>query len=184
MLTPLLNGVNLAVVQKTKLGECLMPDIDSNPFHLAFPVADLKETRDFYCNIIGCQEGRSTDLWIDFNLYGNSISAYLHPQEATRHIPDNHVDRDQTPLTIPVRHFGVILEWDEWESLVERLRNKGIEFTIGPRVRFVGKIGEQGTIYFNDPCGNVLEFKAFKNRDQMFQPFTEIKDFEAVVMQQ
>ena len=146
------------------------------PFHLAFPVADLEETRDFYCNVIGCQEGRSTELWIDFDLYGNSISAYLHPEEATRKIPSNHVDRDQTPLHIPVRHFGVVLEWDEWEELVERLKSKGIEFTIGPRVRFVGKIGEQGTIYFNDPCGNVLEFKAFKNPEQRFKPFAAKQD--------
>ncbi|NEQ86621.1 MAG: glyoxalase, partial [Moorea sp. SIO2I5] len=128
-------------------------------------------------------EGRSTDLWIDFNLYGNSVSAYLQPQEATRDIPSNHVDRDQTPLNIPVRHFGIILEWEEWESLVERLKEQGIEFIIGPRVRFVGKNGEQGTIYFHDPCGNVLEFKAFKNPEQMFKPFTEIQDFEAVVME-
>lgn len=155
----------------------------SRPFHLAFPVADLEETRQFYCDIIGCEEGRSTDLWVDFNLYGNSISAYLQVEEATRKIPSSNVDQDQTPLTIPVRHFGVILEWDEWESLVERLKQKSIEFIIGPRVRFVGKIGEQGTVYFYDPCGNVLEFKAFKNPSQMFKPFTFVEDFSKVLEQ-
>jgi len=157
--------------------------LESRPFHLAFPVADLETTRRFYCEIIGCEEGRSTDLWIDFNLYGNSISAYLEPQEATRKIPSNHVDRDQTPLNIPVRHFGIILEWQEWESLVERLKQKGIEFIIGPRVRFVGKIGEQGTIYFYDPCGNVLEFKAFRDPSQMFKPFLFTEDFSKAVEQ-
>ena len=143
----------------------------NRPFHLAFPVADLDETRKFYKDMLGCPEARSTPNWVDFNLYGNSVSAYLHKEEATREIPFNLVDTTDSPKKIPVRHFGIILEWEEWEELVERLKKKGVEFSIGPLVRFTGKNGEQATIYFNDPSGNVVEFKAFRNPDTMFTPF-------------
>nr|VFJ60978.1 MAG: hypothetical protein BECKFW1821A_GA0114235_11103 [Candidatus Kentron sp. FW]VFJ62459.1 MAG: hypothetical protein BECKFW1821B_GA0114236_10747 [Candidatus Kentron sp. FW] len=142
-------------------------------FHLAFPVADLEETRKFYKDILGCPEARSTPNWVDFNLYGNSISAYLHPEEARREIPSNLVDTTDSPKKIPVRHFGVILEWKEWEEAVDRLEKKGVKFTIGPIVRFKGKNGEQTTIYFNDPCGNVVELKAFRNPETRFTPFDD-----------
>ena len=145
--------------------------MQQRPFHLAFPVADLEETRRFYVGLLGCIEARSTTNWVDFNLYGNSISAYLHPGEARRDVPSNLVDTSDSPKRIPVRHFGVVLEWREWEDLVERLSNEGIEFIIGPTVRFKGKNGEQATVYFKDPCGNVVEFKAFKDPETRFTPF-------------
>jgi extradiol dioxygenase family protein len=143
------------------------------PFHLAFPVADLEETRKFYGELLGCSEARSTPNWVDFDLYGNSISAYLHPEEARREIPSNLVDTTDSPKKIPVRHFGVILKWEEWEELVDRLKQKGVKFIIGPLVRFEGRNGEQTTIYFNDPCGNVVEFKAFRNPETRFTPFDD-----------
>ena len=123
--------------------------------------------------MLECPEARSTENWVDFDLFGNSISAYLHPEEATREIPSNLVDVDDAPKRIPVRHFGVVLTWEEWEAMVQKLRDKGVEFTIGPLVRFAGRHGEQATIYFRDPCGNVVEFKAFRNPETRFLPFDD-----------
>ena len=143
------------------------------PFHLAFPVSDLDQARRFYSGLLGCSEGRSTSGWVDFDLYGNSISAYLQPEEAERRIPENLVDTTDSPKRIPVRHFGVVLEWEEWAEAVARLRQKGVEFRIGPLVRFEGRNGEQATVYFDDPCGNVVELKAFRNPDTRFTPFEE-----------
>lgn len=132
------------------------------PFHLAFPVTDLKATRDFYTKVLGCSVGRSSEHWIDFNLYGHQVVAHL--TDDTTPAPTNEVDGHQ----VPVMHFGVILNWSDWEQLAERLKQQGIQFIIEPYIRFKGMPGEQATMFFLDPCGNALEFKAFQNDDQIF----------------
>ncbi|MBO6536463.1 MAG: VOC family protein [Balneolaceae bacterium] len=134
-----------------------------NPFHLAFPVKDLEETHAFYTEILGCSTGRSSDQWIDFNMWGHQVVAHLSPEEA-KESAQNAVDGKG----VPVRHFGVILEMNEWESLAERVKAAGIEFIIEPYVRFKGEPGEQATMFFLDPSGNALEFKAFGDRSQIF----------------
>lgn len=133
------------------------------PFHLAFPVSDLKETHTFYTEILGCSTGRSSDQWIDFNMWGHQVVAHLSPEEAGKSAT-NAVDGKG----VPVRHFGVIIEMDEWEVLAERVKNAGIDFIIEPYVRFKGEPGEQATMFFLDPSGNALEFKAFGDKSQIF----------------
>lgn len=140
-----------------------MSDQSLPPFHLAFPVADLEETLAFYRDLLGCETGRSSDEWIDFNFWGHQVVAHLSPDEAGKSNA-NEVDGH----AVPVKHFGVILEWDEWHELAGRLRDEGIAFVIEPYVRFKGKPGEQATMFFTDPAGNALEFKAFRNKDQIF----------------
>ena len=134
-----------------------------HPFHLAFPVHDLEAARNFYTGILGCGVGRSSDSWIDFNLFGHQVVAHLSPED-TSPSNANAVDGDQ----VPVRHFGVVLSMQEWEKLADRLRDSSINFIIEPRIRFRGEPGEQATMFFADPSGNALEFKAFKNMDQLF----------------
>ena len=134
-----------------------------HPFHLAFPVHDLEAARNFYTGILGCGVGRSSDSWIDFNLFGHQVVAHLSPED-TSPSNANAVDGDQ----VPVRHFGVVLSMQEWEKLADRLRDSSIKFIIEPRIRFRGEPGEQATMFFADPSGNALEFKAFKNMDQLF----------------
>lgn len=131
------------------------------PFHLAFPVSDLEESRSFYADLLGCPTGRESKEWIDFNLYGHQIVAHLAPPENTA--ATNSVDGKQ----VPVRHFGVILEWDQWEKLAERLEGK-VKFVIEPHVRFKDQVGEQATMFFKDPSGNALEFKAFRDQSRIF----------------
>lgn len=133
------------------------------PFHLAFPVNDLKATDKFYSSILGCSKGRSSDHWIDFNLFGHQIVAHLAPEDAGKG-STNDVDGHQ----VPVKHFGVILEWQQWHDFAEKLKSHGIEFIIKPYVRFEGQPGEQATMFFLDPSGNALEFKAFKDQSQIF----------------
>jgi len=133
-----------------------------NLFHLAFPVRDLTEARDFYGGVLGCDEGGSSDDWIDFNLCGHQVVAHLAPNSGIVH--RNEVDRDH----VPVPHFGVVLPMDEWEALAARLRSKGVEFVIEPKIRFKGEVGEQATMFFLDPSGNALEFKAFADLSQVF----------------
>ncbi len=135
----------------------------NNPFHLAFPVKDIQETREFYENLLGCKVGRSAERWIDFDFYGHQISAHLtdHPIEEP---PANPVDGKQ----VPIKHFGAILTMEQWEALAEKLKANHIEFVIEPYVRFKGEPGEQATMFFLDPSGNALEFKAFKNFEQIF----------------
>lgn len=133
------------------------------PFHLAFPVKDLEQTNTFYTEILGCSTGRTSDHWIDFNMWGHQVVAHLSPEEAgasAKNAVDGH--------GVPVRHFGVILEMDEWEKLAEKVKAAGIEFVIGPYVRFKGEPGEQATMFFLDPSGNALEFKAFGDKSQIF----------------
>lgn len=133
------------------------------PFHLAFPVTDLKKTREFYENLLGCGVGRTSDRWIDFNFWGNQITAHLVDESDSDHA-SNHVDGKN----VPVKHFGAILEMGEWEALAEKLKNHGTEFVIEPYVRFQGEVGEQATMFFFDPSGNAIEFKSFQNFDQIF----------------
>lgn len=133
------------------------------PFHLAFPVSDLETTREFYCNVLGCTTGRTSDHWIDFNMYGHQVVAHLKPEE-TAQASTNQVDGD----AVPVRHFGVILEMDEWNDLADRLKKSGIGFIIEPHIRFQGQAGEQATMFFLDPSGNALEFKAFADPSMIF----------------
>ncbi len=133
------------------------------PFHLAFPVADLDGTLHFYRDVLGCETGRSSDTWIDFNFWGHQVVAHLSPEEAGKS-STNKVDGHD----VPAKHFGVILEWEDWEALANRLKEHGIEFIIEPYVRFEGKPGEQATMFFTDPSGNALEFKAFRNEEQIF----------------
>lgn len=135
----------------------------NNLFHLAFPVKDLGESRQFYGEILGCEEGRSSDDWIDFNLFGHQIVAHLAPESAgVKH--RNEVDKDH----VPVPHFGIILPMNEWENLAERLKTGNVEFIIEPKIRFKGEVGEQATMFFLDPSGNALEFKAFADFSQVF----------------
>ena len=132
-------------------------------FHLAFPVNDLAEARRFYGELLGCPEGRSSDAWVDFNFYGHQIVAHLSPDE-TGHRNTSSVDGDE----VPVRHFGAILPMKEWESLAGKLQDAGTRFVIEPHVRFKGEVGEQATMFFLDPSGNALEFKAFGDLAQVF----------------
>ena len=133
------------------------------PFHLAFPIRDIEETRSFYGNLLGCEIGRSTDKWIDFNFFGNQLSAHVKPEELTQ-VATNAVDGKN----VPVRHFGAVLDWDAWHSLAAKLKAHGIEFVIEPYIRFAGEVGEQATMFFLDPSGNALEFKSFKYPSQIF----------------
>jgi extradiol dioxygenase family protein len=133
------------------------------PFHLAFPVDDLVAARRFYGEILGCPEGRSADEWIDFDLFGHQIVAHLAPN-AARPPASNAVDGHD----VPVPHFGIVLPMTEWKALAVRLEAAGVEFVIAPTVRFEGEPGEQATMFFLDPAGNALEFKAMANPANLF----------------
>jgi len=135
----------------------------TQPFHLAFPVHDLQAARAFYGGLLGCPEGRSSDAWVDFDLCGHQIVAHLAPDEAG-HRATSAVDGD----AVPVRHFGVVLDMAAWRALAERLRAAGVSFVIEPHVRFAGEVGEQATMFFLDPSGNALEFKAFADPARLF----------------
>jgi len=132
-------------------------------FHLAFSVTDLEAARDFYVGVLGCCEGRSDTHWIDFDLYGHQIVAHLD-ENKTPDATSNPVDGDD----VPVPHFGLIMAWQDWETLARKLKAAKTIFVIEPHVRFAGKPGEQATMFFHDPSGNALEFKAFRNDDQIF----------------
>ena len=133
------------------------------PFHLAFPVRDLKATRYFYGELLGCPLGRESERWIDFDFFGHQISAHLidDTQESAAF---NEVDGN----SIPVRHFGVVLEWSVWTAMAGKLRARGADFLIEPTIRFKGEVGEQGTFFLRDPSGNCLEFKSFKDLSRLF----------------
>jgi extradiol dioxygenase family protein len=133
-----------------------------NPFHLAFPVDDLDGARHFYATVLGCAEGRSSDRWIDFDLFGHQIVTHLVPKAATAH--HNPVDGHN----VPVPHFGVVLDWDDFHAFAARIGAAGITFQIAPYIRFKGQVGEQATMFFLDPAGNALEFKAFFDPSQLF----------------
>jgi extradiol dioxygenase family protein len=133
------------------------------PFHLAFPVDDLAAARRFYGELLGCPEGRSADEWVDFDLRGHQIVAHLAP-DAVRARATNAVDGED----VPVPHFGIVLTMAEWKALAERLADAGVEFVIPPTVRFEGQPGEQATMFFRDPAGNALEFKAMADPAKLF----------------
>ena len=140
------------------MAETTMP-----PFHLAFPVRNLPEARAFYGELLGCPEGRSSEDWVDFNFYGHQIVAHVAPNECSA-VATSDVDSHQ----VPVRHFGAVLSMDAWHALADKLKDAGTRFIIEPYVRFKGEVGEQATMFFQDPSGNAIEIKAFKNMDALF----------------
>jgi len=133
------------------------------PFHLAFPVHDLQQARAFYGGVLGCVEGRSSDTWIDFNFWGHQVVAHLSHGD-TPTAPTNQVDGK----TVPTPHFGVVLSWDAWHALKDKLVAAGLNFVLKPYIRFAGLPGEQATMFVQDPSGNALEFKSFKDIEQLF----------------
>ena len=137
-----------------------------SPFHIAFPVRDIAEARRFYGEMLGCPEGRSAPDWVDFDLYGHQIVAHFKPGmgEAVDAAHHNPVDGHD----VPVPHFGVVLDMDRFDALAARLKAAGVRFVIEPYVRFKGEVGEQATMFFLDPSGNALEFKAFRDRSLLF----------------
>ena len=133
------------------------------PFHLAVPVNDLDAARNFYGTTLGCPEGRSSSEWIDFDFFGHQLVAHLAPEECG-HTTSNEVDGHQ----VPVKHFGVVLTMSDWNTLAKRLQDNKMHFVIEPQIRFKGEVGEQATMFFLDPAGNALEFKAFEDPSQLF----------------
>jgi hypothetical protein len=135
------------------------------PFHIAFPVDDLPAARHFYGTVLGCPEGRSSDHWIDFNFFGHQIVAHLKPRAAAAEpTHTNAVDNHD----VPVPHFGVVLTPEDWHALADRMKAAGTKFIIEPYTRFKGEVGEQSTMFFLDPAGNALEFKAFNDLSSLF----------------
>ncbi len=133
------------------------------PFHLAIPVDDLAKARHFYGTTMACPEGRTSDHWTDYDLYGHQLVIHYQPR-SDHQVHHNPVDGHD----VPIPHFGVVLPWDEWHDLRDRLVEEGIDFVIEPYIRFEGLAGEQATMFFYDPCGNALEFKSFKDIGQLF----------------
>ncbi|WP_157017073.1 VOC family protein [Mesorhizobium xinjiangense] len=134
------------------------------PFHLAFPVRDLEETRAFYRDVLGCEIGRSSESWVDFSLFGHQLSAHLRPGA-------NDADRDGAVdgKLVPIPHFGVVLSMEDWQALAGRLEaSPGVDWLERPMVRFEGEPGEQATLFICDPSGNALEFKGFRSMEQVF----------------
>ncbi len=135
------------------------------PFHVAFPVHDIAKARHFYGTVLGCPEGRSAESWVDFNLFGHQIVAHHKPQDGAAALHHNPVDGHD----VPVPHFGVVLTMPQWVALAARLEAAGIKFVIAPHIRFKGQAGEQATMFFLDPSGNALEFKAFQDMADLFK---------------
>ena len=134
-----------------------------NLFHLAIPVSDLDSANDFYMNILGCSKGRSSTKWIDFNFYGHQLVCH----EVKRSVNKNSNDVDGN--NIPVPHFGIILDWDQFQKLSANLQSKNINFIIEPTIRFKGKVGEQAIMFLKDPSDNAIEFKSLRNNDEIFK---------------
>jgi extradiol dioxygenase family protein len=134
------------------------------PFHLAVPVNDLEKARRFYGEFLGLEEGRSSESWIDWNFFGHQFVTHLKKGENNIPSAINHVDGHG----VPVPHFGVVLEWNDWQQFAEKLKENNIKFVIEPYIRFKGEVGEQATMFFQDPSGNSLEFKAFKDMSRLF----------------
>ena len=135
------------------------------PFHLAIPVYDVPLARAFYRDVFGLEEGRSAETWVDFNFFGHQLVIHHHPKMSYQEAAGtNSVDGHN----VPVPHFGVVLTWEQWEALAARLKAEETDFIIEPYIRFKGQVGEQATMFFLDPCGNALEFKAFKDMRQLF----------------
>ena len=134
------------------------------PFHLAIPVNDLEKSRNFYKNILGCEEGRSSNHWVDFNFFGHQLVIH-YKEKKSDETKTNPVDGKD----VPIPHFGVILEWNDFQDFSKKLKEKKITFIIEPYIRFEGLPGEQATMFFKDPCGNALEFKSFKDLNKIFE---------------
>ncbi len=134
-----------------------------SPFHIAIPVHNLAECRNFYRDVLNCEEGRSSEHWVDFNLFGHQLVIHYKPKTEDE-LHNNPVDGKH----VPVPHYGVVLPWEDFQKFADHIRNKGIEFIIEPYIRFEGEVGEQATMFFKDPAGNALEFKAFKDTGQLF----------------
>lgn len=135
------------------------------PFHLAIPVKHLETARTFYRDTLGCTEGRSSEHWVDFNFFGHQLVIHLKEMEESEALGgSNPVDGKE----VPIPHFGVVLSWEAFQDFAAQLEEKKVEFIIAPYIRFEGKVGEQATMFFKDPSGNALEFKAFRNIDQLF----------------
>tara|TARA_B100001113_G_scaffold88891_1_gene71052 strand:+ start:22 stop:441 length:420 start_codon:yes stop_codon:yes gene_type:complete len=137
-----------------------------NPFHLAIPVKDLTVTRAFYKEVLECKEGRSAEKWVDFDLFGHQLVLHEKSDMASK---DRRSSNEVDGHDVPVPHFGVVLDWEDWIKLSERLKAQNIKFIIDPYIRFEGEVGEQATMFFLDPEGNALEFKAFKDIGQLFE---------------
>lgn len=135
-----------------------------NPFHVAIPVHDVELARKFYTEVLGCPEGRSAEHWVDLNLYGHQFVLHYKPKSPDHDLHTNKVDGKN----VPVPHYGVVLQWHEWEALAAKLKARNTKFVIEPYIRFKDLPGEQATMFFLDPCGNPLEFKAFRDINQMF----------------
>lgn len=133
------------------------------PFHLAIPVKELKQTRVFYIETLGCEQGRNSELWQDLNFFGHQLVLHID-EDMNISNPSNEVDGKH----VPIPHFGVILEWKVFHQFATLLKEKNISFVIEPYIRFKGKTGEQATMFFYDPSGNALEFKAFRNPNELF----------------
>ena len=134
-----------------------------SPFHLAIPVHNLAACRNFYTNTLNLEEGRSSDLWVDYNFFGHQLVIHFKPKSEDD-VHTNSVDGKD----VPVPHFGVVLPWESFHQFAELLKSKGIQFIIEPYIRFEGQVGEQATMFFKDPSGNALEFIAFKDMSQLF----------------
>ncbi|MBD3654237.1 VOC family protein [Kangiella sp.] len=134
------------------------------PFHLAIPVHDLEQARKFYGQVLGFSEGRSSDHWIDYDCYGHQLVVHLDASMESAEKAHNQVDGH----AVPVPHFGVVLDMATWQDLAKRLKGQGVQFAIEPYIRFKGQPGEQATMFFYDPSGNALEFKAFNDLSQLF----------------
>ncbi|MBP2832171.1 VOC family protein [Aquimarina sp. U1-2] len=134
-------------------------------FHLAIPVDHLEKARNFYNDILGLEEGRSSDHWVDFNFFGHQLVIHYKEKQDVQDEYTNPVDGKH----VPVPHFGVVLAWNDWNNLADQLKEKKVKFVIEPYIRFEGQTGEQGTMFFYDPCGNALEFKSFKDPSELFK---------------
>ena len=134
------------------------------PFHLAIPVNDIEKSRNFYKNILGCEEGRSSNQWVDFNFFGHQLVIHFKEKES-----DDTKTNPVDGKNVPIPHFGVILEWNDFQDFSKKLIEKKINFIIEPYIRFEGLPGEQATMFFKDPCGNALEFKSFKDLNKIFE---------------
>ncbi len=136
------------------------------PFHLAIPVSDIAIAREFYGGVLECSEGRSDTQWVDFDFFGHQLVVHrVEPIDNKAPLPSNPVDGHD----VPVPHFGVVLDWDNWQELAEKLKQHNLQFVIEPYIRFAGKVGEQATMFFLDPFGNALEFKAFRDPQDLFR---------------
>lgn len=135
-----------------------------SPFHLAIPASDLASSREFYGGFLGCREGRSDRTWVDFDFFGHQLVCHVDHERK----PDRPIANPVDGHNVPVPHFGIVLELERWRELADRLEQHGVEFVIEPYIRFAGQPGEQGTMFLNDPSGNALEFKGFRDRSRLF----------------